>query len=92
MGVHVRHDEWTERELEVLREHVGQERWFQAVQPHMNGRTEGSIRNRMARMREEHDVRLREPCIRDVENNWVASARRASQMLAEATLRVGTWA
>lgn len=81
---------WSSRELAVLELHAGEPDWLRKVGEKISGRTESALKVRMAKLR---------PVLglgdgrRDSGDNdeWMSDAAVASQVLLEATLRVGMW-
>lgn len=86
---------WSSRELAVLELHVGERDWLGAVQTKITDRTKLALKVRMAKLRGSLGLGDGRTVAGDGgagdNDEWMSDASAASQVLLEATLRVGVW-
>lgn len=77
---------WQPHERELLEAHVDDDNWLASLKAACPNRTEWALRTQMSKLRNNDGMTDGYDM-----GDWASNARQATQMLGEATLRVGTW-
>jgi hypothetical protein len=82
---------WSRDDLHVLEEHTENDDWREALAERFPDRSQDAIKTRLSKLRSELGIRGKRGAREEDQDRMNAKSVIASQILLEATLRVGRW-
>jgi hypothetical protein len=82
---------WSSDDLHVLEEHAANDDWRKALAGLFPDRSQDAIKTRLSKLRSELGIKGKRGAREEDQDSMNAKSVIASQVLLEATLRVGRW-